>query len=284
MNLKEITIRDPFILRNDEDRSYYLYGTCDGWRGLGFYCYVSKDLVDFKGPFKVFDPDKDFWGTKDYWAPEVYHIGDRYYMLASFKSDDRPRASQMLIASSPLGPFSPYGEILTPEDYESLDATLCFKDDGHPYIIYSHEWLQTQIGEICERDIADDFSKPIGESRLLFKGNEAPWACSKLHFSEEPAVITDGPFIYRRGSNKVLLWSTYVGWNDYGIGYAIQKNGKWEQSEESLPVVDGGHGMVFTSFEGADYLILHVNNKHSGHERAKLFEIGFDDNGGLFIK
>lgn len=284
MKLKDIVIRDPYILANREDSTYYLYGTTTAFDGQGFYCYVSKDLINFEGPFKIFTPKKDFWGKKHYWAPEVYHIKDKYYLLATFKADDHTRGCQMLVSDSPKGPFVVYSDILTPIEFEALDATLCFDDNG-PYIIFCREWLQTEIGEMWRQNLSRDLKHPVGEPIYLFKGDDAKWASTDVWFCPRRVCITDGPFLYQKGDNRILLWSTYVNERDYGTGYAIldKKGNVIGQSEDKLPIFDGGHAMVFTSFEGKDYLVMHVDNKNGGHETVSMFPISFTSGGDLKI-
>ena len=285
MNIKDIVIRDPFVLRDDLSHQYYLYGTTKEFDGKGFYCYQSKDLINFEGPFKVFTPSKDFWGKKQYWAPEVYFIDGKYYMLATFKADNHPRGCQMLISDSPKGPFEIYSDILTPPDYEALDATLCFDDENNPYIIFCHEWLQTKIGEMCRQYISKDFKHRVGEPTFLFKGDDACWTATDLWFWSEKICITDGPFLYKKEDNKVLLWSSYVSKEDYGVGYTKidDKGNVISHCDKQLPIFDGGHCMVFTSFEGKDYMALHVDNKKEGHESLKIIPVGFDEQGDFKI-
>lgn len=286
MKLEDIIIRDPFILRNDADKTYYLYGTTNHYDGKGFYCYKSSDLVNFDGPFKVFTPADDFWGKKNFWAPEVYNIDGKYYLLATFKADDIPRGCQMLVAESPLGPFKVYSEILTPPDYEALDATLCFDKESNPYIIFCHEWLQIDIGTICRQSISKDLKRRIGEPQLLFKGDEAKWVSSSVAFAKRKVCITDGPFIFERGANRALIWSSFINTEDYSIGYVKldADDNVICHSEKSLPIVDGGHGMVFTAFDGQDYLIYHTNNKKHGYEVGKIVPIKFNKKGEIEIE
>ncbi|HCU29699.1 MAG TPA: glycoside hydrolase, partial [Sphaerochaeta sp.] len=66
--------------------------------------------VHWEGPFVIFTPPAGFWGTNNFWAPEVHLYQDKYYLFASFKSDVRRRGTQILVSSSPLGPFVPLGD------------------------------------------------------------------------------------------------------------------------------------------------------------------------------
>ena len=57
MKLNEIYMRDPFIFV--EDDTCFLVGSTDKqvWEGkaFGFLGYKSKDLVNFEGPFVLFE-------------------------------------------------------------------------------------------------------------------------------------------------------------------------------------------------------------------------------------
>ena len=44
---------------------------------------------------------------------------------------------------------------------------------------------------------------------------------------------------------------------------------------------DGGHGMIFTGFDGQPRLILHGPNSPEGAERARIFTIS--DNGETLV-
>ena len=285
MLLKEIVLRDPFILRNDSDHTYYLYGTTPAYDGTGFYCYSSKDLKEYDGPFKVFAPSKDFWGTKNYWAPEVYLINNKYYLLATFKADNHTRGCQLFVSDSPKGPFVEYSDILTPNDFEALDATLCFDDDNKPYIVFCREWLQTQIGEMWRQNLSLDLKHAIGQPIYLFKGDDACWASTNVHFCSRKICVTDGPFLYKNSKHKVLLWSTFIDYKNYGIGYAKfdDANNVCIQSAKALPIIDGGHSMIFKTFEGTDLLVFHKDNSQSGHESVAMISVKINEQGDLII-
>ncbi len=284
MLLKDIVIRDPFILRNDADKTYYLYGTTPSYEGIGFYCYSSKDLIDFEGPFRVFTPYKYFWGTRDFWAPEVYCINNKYYLLGTFYASNHKRGCQLFVSDSPKGPFVEYSELLTPPEFEALDATLCFDEDNKPYIVFCREWLQTMIGEMWRQNLTPDLKKRDGEPIYLFKGDDAKWASTDVFFSDKKVCITDGPYLYKNCKYKALLWSTFVDHKNYGFGYALfdDKTNKCIQSKKALPIANGGHCMVFKTFDGHDKITFHFNDK-PGKERAKIMSIHFLDNGELTI-
>ena len=124
MKTCDIRIRDPYVLTDTDAGRYYLYGTTDEnpWSGpgQGFSAYVGTNLADWQGPFTVFAPPVDFWADCQFWAPEVHRYAGCYYMLASFKAENRRRGVQILRAKSPLGPFVPISDgPITPPEWEA---------------------------------------------------------------------------------------------------------------------------------------------------------------------
>jgi arabinan endo-1,5-alpha-L-arabinosidase len=268
LQLSDIHFRDPYVLVNQTNGKYYLYGSTgqNVWEGpaIGFDVYVSEDLAGWEGPFQAFRPSPDFWSNKHFWAPEVYARDERYYMLASFKADNRCRATCLLIADTPLGPFEPAGDTLTPRDWECLDGTLYEDESGTPWMIFCREWLEVKDGEMYAVQLQADLQKAVSEPILLFRASEAPWS---VGFGEDSSnYVTDGPFLHRMPNGElVMLWST-TGVNGYTMGLARSASGKvtgpWIQDAEPLDIRDGGHGMLFHKLDGTLQLTIHQPNKH----------------------
>ena len=59
-------------------------------------------------------------------------------------------------------------------------------------------------------------------------------------------------------------------------------DGNWVQRDELLFKKDGGHGMIFKTFDDKLLLLLHSPNKHP-LERPAYFELE-DKNGMLYVK
>jgi hypothetical protein len=72
-----------------------------------------------------------------------------------------------------------------------------------------------------------------------------------------------------------MIWSS-GGPTGYACGVAVSDSGKlagpWVQRPEPLFANDGGHGMIFRTFEGQLMLALHQPNK-TPKERIHLFEL-----------
>ena len=263
----EIHIRDPFIFTDAIAQRYYLYGTtgADTWAGrpAGFDVYIGSDLKHWDGPFAAFRPPPDFWSDRNFWAPEVHEYCGRYYMFASFKAKGVCRGTQILVANSLKGPFKPHMERpVTPAGWECLDGTLFVGVEGNPWIVFCHEWVQVHDGEICAMPLSNDLKSAAGEPILLFHASEAPWITP---YSGQSDFVTDGPFLYRADDGELLmLWSSFTD-GSYTLGVARSLSGHitgpWQQDADPLYKEDGGHGMLYRTFDGRLMLTVHSPNK-----------------------
>ncbi|MCK9548374.1 MAG: glycoside hydrolase family 43 protein [Sphaerochaeta sp.] len=284
MHLNEIQMRDPFVLCDRNTATYYLYGTTDKdpWkaRGVGFEAYTSSNLVEWEGPQTIFTPSPGFWATHNFWAPECHEYRGRYYLFASFKAEGKRRGTQILASDSPLGPFEAISEgPVTPRSWECLDGTLHIDGAGQPWMVFCHEWVQVNDGEVCALPLSADLKRAIGEPRLLFRASEAGWT-AKLPRRDGSSLIdarvTDGPFLYRGdGGDLFMLWSS-KGEGGYAMGYAKSESGSlegpWVQRSQPLITADGGHGMIFKTLDGQLMLTYHAPN-NTPHERPVFIPI-----------
>jgi len=292
----DLRVRDPFILPDHAARTYYLYrqiangrrDTTEGVRGVEVF--QSKDLRTWTGPQTVFAQPPDFWADAEVWAPEVHAYRGKYYLFVTFTANRplpgasaagappmRPRGTQILVADNPIGPFQPFAnQAHTPADWMSLDGTL-WVEDGVPWMIFCHEWHQITDGTMDLVQLAPDLSAPVGAPRMLFPATAAPWVKSmKESIGGRDGYVTDGPFLYRTKAGRLLMiWSSF-GTQRYAIGLAESTSGKvagpWVQHPEPLFKADGGHGMIFTTFEGQLTLCFHQPNSRP-LERMQFFAL-----------
>jgi len=264
-----------------------MFGTTDQncWKGpgVGFDSYKSKDLIGWEGPIPAFRPAKSFWGKENFWAPEVHYFNDRYYMFATFIAERRYRATQILVSDRVAGPYLPLTEDpITPPNWQCLDGTLFVEADGTPWIIFCHEWVQIHNGSICTMQLSPDLKKAVSPPVFLFSASEAPWALSLTGWDGEdpryhfPTYVTDGPFLFRlKDESLIMLWSSF-GSKGYAMGIARSETGHvtgpWRQDPTPLWLEDGGHGMLFRTFEGQLMLTFHSPNK-TPNERPVFFEL-----------
>ncbi len=277
---EDIRIRDPFILTDKENGCYYMYTSTDKVSAelselpLGVAAYRTYDLENFEEPVSVLDISslESFWADRDIWAPEVHKYGEHYYLFVSLKSGERCRGTQIFRADSPLGEFLPISELpTTPEAWESLDGTL-YAENGTPYMVFCHEWVQIGVGTVCAVELTKDLSAPVGEPFVLFSANENPDVTELVLKDSRKGYITDGPFLYREDGKLKMIWSSFKD-GRYAVFCAVSDggiHGRWSQ----LPPVfdfDGGHAMIFHTLEGKRKLSLHAPN-YGKLERAVFLD------------
>ncbi len=247
-------LRDPFLLTVGDKT--YIYST--GW------LVTQLQNGELTAPQRCVEAPADCAG--DIWAPEVYHIGDRFYMLTTYRSKATGhRGCALFCSDSPEGPFRQESDgFFTPHDRDSIDATLYFDQDNAPWAVFVHEWTCTDdgIGRIDCARFSDDLTRLISEPIELFRADAPGWS---------QRCVTDGCFLHRMQNGKLLMiWSNWDP-DGYCIGIAESQSGSiegpWIQQEERLyskahtGEYDGGHGMIFKDRLGQLWLILHSPNK-----------------------
>jgi hypothetical protein len=288
--LADIRIRDICILPDKATSTYYMVGP----GGRGIVQYTSKDLVSWDGPRPVYSPPADVWGnirTGGIWAPELHHYKDKYYLFFTFDSrtplpeqnpptkpakSERPlvyRGSTIAVADTPTGPFTAVtNRSIPPTDLMTLDGTL-WVEDGQPYMVYAHEWVQMATGTFEAVKLKDDLTAAIDKPFLVFSSADAPWAKRQ----PEGGIVTDGCFLRKSKSGKLfMVWSSFDDQARYNVGLAVSDSGKlagpWHHIPEALFVDNGGHPMLFDTFDGKLMLLFHAPN-NSPNNRPRLFEV-----------
>jgi beta-xylosidase len=283
IKLADIRMRDVCILPDPNSKTYYMVGP--GRRSVRVY--TSTDLATWQGPQTIFTPAEDIWGdirVVGIWAPEMHKYREKYYLFLTFDTRNPfpeqwrnwlprvTRGSQVLVGDSPLGPFKPFQNRSTlPPDMMTLDGTL-WVEDGVPYMVFCHEWVQVSNGSMQYVRLKDDLSETVGEPTTLFYASEAPWS----HMGKARGnYVTDAPWLHVGKTGKLyMIWASH-GQGGYNEGIAISPSGKlagpWTQQAEPLYSNDGGHGMLFTTFDGKLMMVLHSPNGPAAQPR--IFEM-----------
>ena len=151
----EIRLPDPCIY--EENGVYYVYGTTDRTGARSFDCYTTTDFTNYTPHPDVWAPNKEGFADISCFAPEMFKIGDTYYLYFSAGSSEHPDVPTGIFvatADNPLGPFVEYrGEDADrnnidlfegplwhdPErpELSILDITILEDDDGSLYAYYS---------------------------------------------------------------------------------------------------------------------------------------------------
>jgi alpha-N-arabinofuranosidase len=287
---------DPFIWRDDAAKVYRLYslsGSNDP-DGPGVVMRTSADLKEWSRPTCVLRvPDE--LNCRSVWAPEMHPWKGAYYIFgtictklyetncvspmaeagwAAFGDKLKKRLSTWVFkAENPEGPFRAHNQgPIPPADWATLDGTL-FVEDGKPYMVFCHEWTQLRNGTVDAVEMTDDLCAPKGEPFTLFKGSDAWGENAADHL--RTVYVTDGPFLYRSKTGELLmLWSSAR--NGYLQLVARSETGRlagpWKK-HDVIYSADGGHGMIFKTFDGHLALALHSPNTPGTEKRLRIHEL-----------
>ena len=285
--LDEIRIRDPFVLPDRETGIYYLYGTGGPSGQSGSYVYQSRDLKTWAGPEPVFRAPEHYWGQRDFWAPEVHAYRGRHYMFITLSpAGDGPRGTAVLVSDRPDAPFVPHSDgPVTPEDWYALDGTLFVDEEGTPWMVFCHEWVQVGDGAVCAVRLAEDLSRAEGKPVTLFHASAAAWGVES-EFHGKRGRVTDGPWLHRcEDGSLLMLWSTFGAGGLYMTGSARSASGAiagpWVVDDAPVFTRDGGHPMLFRAFDDTLMMAFHQPNRRPD-ERARFLEVVIDG-GGLRV-
>ena len=278
----DFQIRDPFVV--PEDGVYYLYESKPWYGGDGVFVRTSRDLETWTEKKRVLSLPPGVKCTA-VWAPEVHKYKGKYYLFVTITEEDgvrevkpmadgvdkarlHPRGTWIFSSYTPDGEFRPVSSgPVTPRDWVCLDGTLVI-ENGKPYIVFYHEWVQTKIGRMCYAELKEDLSGLASEPVVMFAAADAMPGAGR---------VTDGPFLYRSEKSGALhmIWSNVVEGKGYCVLYRTSKSGNisgpWTR-DFVLFGRDGGHGMLFKTFDGKLKLTLHQPNK-TPYERMKLFDV-----------
>ena len=331
LGMHDFDLHDPFILADADSGRYYLYNanyyqyrSADHGDGRSVVMYESPDLVHFSEPRDVFDlndlPDGAWYDDSDSpWAPEVHEWKGRYWMFLTLHTaldqPDKPRRGPdwymrdgeirhrrgvfVAVASSPEGPFviEDPSRPTTPKDDMALDGTLVTDDDGTPWMVYAHEWVELFDGTMeAIRLDPNNLARPVGEPVHLWSASEGLWHAAD---GDAPAggwrgdfvgpeaetmipagsggYVTDGPYPARTPDGSLIsVWTSYSK-GVYILSQAISRSGKVSGPWEQLPAIDcndAGHAMLLRTFEGTLLLLMHTNMTRKDEQGEPLHSHG----------
>ncbi len=290
----DIRVRDPFIYADRKASTYYLYAQAGNREGSGFQgveVYTSTNLTEWAPPKPVLTLPEGS-GVAMVWAPEMHAYNGAYYLFVTLTlhatvADEKPvtaknwpkmhkRGTWIFRAGSPAGPFLPLKNgPVTPPGWMSLDGTLVVENQT-PYMVFCHEWVQLIDGTIDAMRLKPDLSDAAGDPMRLFRASDAPGAKT----GPNEGKVTDGPFPYKSPKSGALfmIWSTFIPGKDYCVLLSRSESGllagPWKK-HTPLYTTNGGHGMIFTAFDGRLLLALHQPNT-GPLERLRLIELEDD--------
>ncbi len=245
-----VPLADPFIMLYEG--TYYAYGTGPS---DGIAVYTSNDLQTWKTPAdgRLALHKKDSWGDKWFWAPEVYPIGDKFYMYYTANEH-----ICVAIGDNPLGPFKQEVQKPMLEHEKCIDNSLFIDTDGTPYVYFDrfNDGLNIWVAEL--------------EADLQTIKPETMRPC--IHVSQEWETVwprvNEGAFVVKHKGTYFLIYSANSYESPfYGIGFATASHptGPWTKYEGN-PIfqkpgnlVGVGHSALFTDKKGKLRIVLHAH-------------------------
>ena len=313
LRLPDMPLHDPYIVADAPSGLYHLYtsnvASVSGVHGVGTMVYSSRDLKRWAKPEVVFLAAADLWGQEGAWAPEVHRWRGRWYLFTTLYNSKKPltgppagqygtpvqtpqveRGTVIAAADSLLGPFTVLDRDapIAPATFMTLDGTLFTDDDGRPWMVYAHEWVQKIDGTIEAIPLKRDLSAAAGDPVYLFKGSDATWISAEMpppSANQIVPYVTDGPQLYRLpGGGLAMLWSTYEKDTDeddgtvsgtyvetQAVSHSGRLTGPWIQRKPLLRR-DSGHGMIFSTL-GRRSRKMMVVHRPFDDARGKLYEV-----------
>lgn len=276
ISVNDIIVRDPFIFSDRKTGFYYLPTSVGNNKNIKVF--RSRDLLTWEDRGNCYERQPEFWGDRDFWAPDLCYFNNKYYLFVTFSnSANGIRGTSILESNFPEGPFIPLNNLepSTEPTWKCLDATLYVDDDQKPWLIFCREWLEVIDGEIYAQQLSADLRSKVGNPIKLFSATNAPWV-GGISSGNTKGYVTDAPFVFKnKVGDLLMLWSSFNKLWKYSIGVARSQSGTilgpWVQ--DSLPLNDdnGGHAMIFNSFQNVPMISYHSPNE--GDTRIVMHEL-----------
>lgn len=266
--LSEVKLADPYILRDGD--FYYAYGTHDV--NNGFHAFKSHDLYTWEDVGLALEK-KNTSASGNFWAPEVYKIGDTYYMYYAANKN-----LYVAKSDSPEGPFVQLG-------------TMTLYRNG----IDPHLYIEGEKKYLFFVNTSGKYSVWMGELNddLLTMKEETIHECLFPQGWEKS--VNEGPFMYKYGNTYYL---TYTGdgytSKNYGVAVATSSDimGAWEKApynpvlQKREPWVGTGHHSLFVDKDGVNRIAFHAHNDKNSVQPRRMYigRFHIDENGVFTVE
>ena len=293
--LSKENFSDPFITFDKHTGYYYAIASCQ--------CdiltvYRSKEL----GTILTGGESKDVYICKDHaafgpmWAPEMYKIGERWYIYTSCRevNSDNPWDTKrlLILKSKTEDPFDGF-------EFGSKPDTSIFAIDPtstvfmeKQYICYS-EVDSNGVQILVIREMKDPLT--FTNRFAVIARPTLPWETVKPYDGNK--AIVEGPFFVHKGSRLFIIYSANGCWSeDYCLGVLEYKGGEvcdassWIKYPKPLFVKGNGiygpgHASFFSSPDNSEmwcayHCLLHKNPDCEPMDRHTCVQkISFDNDG-----
>ena len=250
---EKVPLADPYILLYNG--IYYAYGT---FAEDGIAVMTSEDLLRWTpavgraaGGLALYK--EDVWGEKWFWAPEVYRIGNKFYML--YSADEHICIAE---SDSPLGPFVQQQKQPLIKDERCIDNTLFTDDDGKLYMFFCrfNDGLNIWVAEM-EADLSGLKMETLRKCIHVSQPWEEIWP-----------RVNEGSFVIKHNGTYYMTYSANSYESPfYGIGCATSSSvwGPWTKYDHNPllqkpgDLVGVGHSAMFTDKSGKLRIVFHAH-------------------------
>ena len=259
---------------HDEDKLINDFYTMVDW-----YCFSTKDMVNWTDHGKVFSLDDISWADDRAWAPQCIERNGKFYLYCPVHKKDGGMAIAVGVADRPEGPFKDIGKPLVDEgDWNDIDPTVFIDDDGQAYLYFGNPELRYVL---------------LNEDMISVKGSVNKIPMTEEAFSKGShytgTSYGEGPWFYKRNG---LYYMVFAGFepgehpNEH-LAYSTSKGptGPWKYGGvlmESGPCFTNHPGVV--DFKGKSYLFYHTDELPGGslfHRSVCVAEFKYNEDGSI---
>ena len=284
---------DPFITYDDYTGYYYFISSCQ-CDDLVIFRHKDVGKILKEGESKVVYSCGKGYIHGPMWAPEMYKIGDHWYIYTScqVKHNDNTFAEKkrlLILKSNTLDPFDGFTFVSKPDtSIFAIDPTSTFIN-GKQYICYSRVVGCIQALEIREMDSPTSFTK----NKAVISTPSYKWEKAKGY---DTYMINEGAFFLKRNNRLFIIYSANGCWSDdYCLGLLEYKGGEvcnkdsWVKYDKPVFVKGNnifgvGHASFFDSPNKKEvwcayHCLLHSNPELKEMDRQTCIQkIDFDEN------
>lgn len=259
---------------HDEDKLINDFYTMVDW-----YCFSTKDMVNWTDHGKVFSLDDISWADDRAWAPQCIERKGKFYLYCPVHKKDGGMAIAVGVADRPEGPFKDIGKPLIDEgDWNDIDPTVFIDDDGQAYLYFGNPELRYVL---------------LNEDMISLKGSVNKIPMTEEAFSKGShytgTSYGEGPWFYKRNG---LYYMVFAGFepgehpNEH-LAYSTSKGptGPWKYGGvlmKSGPCFTNHPGVV--DFKGKSYLFYHTDQLPGGslfHRSVCVAEFKYNEDGSI---
>ncbi|MBT32558.1 MAG: 1,4-beta-xylanase [Thalassobius sp.] len=264
-------IRDPHILRGENDDNFYIVATDmftikNGWdSNPGIVMLQSNNLTDWTSSYIDLSetyPEK-FGNVKWVWAPQVIFDNEEgkyliYFTIRYYDSEDLDFYSAY--ANSDFTSFESEPELMFHSKYGAIDGDIIYKDGTYHMFYKGH--TRNDNWEIIKNGIQQATSKSL----------KGPWVedFKYLDVYADDSTVVEGSSVFKlNNSNEYILMYDLYASQQYEFQRSTDLYHFSEKSEKFTKNFQPRHGSVIgiTSEEAT-----RLNNKWGGVPKSLLIE------------